>query len=469
MAIETLEDVVLELHRINAVKFGQFKLKSGVISPFYIDLRLLPSYPQLLKTVAKFMWQKAEIANRDQLTLTGVPYTALPIATAIGIDENLPVLIVRKERKAYGTGNMVEGEITKGVTRTLILEDVVTSGGSVLTTAKQLEEEGIIVDRAVVFLNREQGGKENLTKEGYDLRSVIGIRQVLDILHTKGKLSDEQYKQAIDFISVPVPQPNAESTPAPAAASLSYTERAAKSKSELGAKLLRLMDEKKTNLALAADVLRSEELLRIAEEVGPEICILKTHVDILEDYEPGFPDRLREIADRHNFLIFEDRKFADIGNTVKHQYSGGVHRIAKWSDITNSHIVSGASSVASLKEVGKPLGRGLLLIAQMSTADANTSAQTVENSLKAAREHADFVFGFICQEKIAKEADDVAFVHMTPGVHLQREGDNQGQHYNTPQHVITQKKGITESNDRRGEAKRYREAGWSAYQSTLNH
>lgn len=78
---------------------------------------------------------------------------------------------------------------------------------------------------------------------------------------------------------------------------------------------------------------------------------MKTHVDIIDNFDEKFLQDLKEVASRHNFLIFEDRKFADIGATVKSQYGGGVHRIAEWSDITNSHIVSGASSVASLKEV----------------------------------------------------------------------------------------------------------------------
>src|SRR5262245_38459824 len=101
---------------------------------------------------------------------------------------------------------------------------------------------------------------------------------------------------------------------------ISYTERAHYCLSTLAKNIFTLMEDKKTNLALSADVTSSQKLLDLAETVGPEICMLKTHVDIIEDFTPEFIHQLKKIALKHRFILFEDRKFADIGNTVRHQY-----------------------------------------------------------------------------------------------------------------------------------------------------
>lgn len=239
------------------------------------------------------------------------------------------------------------------------------------------------------------------------------------------------------------------------------------------------MHTKQTNLAVAADVGSMRELLELADQVGPHICVLKTHVDILADFDKHSLQQLRALADKHQFLLFEDRKFADIGAVVKQQYAGGLYNIVDWADIVDTHLIAGASSVSGLKEAVKEkqtADRGLLVIAQMSTQDTMTNENTVQASLSVARQHSDYVFGFICQQRLSEQEGDEGFVYCTPGVNLQSAGDNLGQQYNTPEHVIVQKgvdviivgRGVVQAKDRAQAAQQYREAGWKAYQQRVS-
>ena len=143
---------------------------------------------------------------------------------------------------------------------------------------------------------------------------------------------------------------------------LSYTERANYTINETAKKLFLLMDEKKTNLCFSNDAITKQKLLTLANTIGPEICILKTHIDIVEDFDQDLIVQLHQVSEKHNFLLFEDRKFADIGNTVKHQYKHGIYHIADWADITNAHILPGPGIIEGLREVGMNQHRGLLLL-----------------------------------------------------------------------------------------------------------
>ena len=120
----------------------------------------------------------------------------------------------------------------------------------------------------------------------------------------------------------------------------SFKQRTELCQNPLAKKLFALMENKQTNLAVAADLTSGNALLEFTEAIGPEICILKTHVDILDDFTPQLTQELRHLAEKHQFLIFEDRKFADIGATVSCQYRGGMYRIADRADIDLTHILS---------------------------------------------------------------------------------------------------------------------------------
>lgn len=247
--------------------------------------------------------------------------------------------------------------------------------------------------------------------------------------------------------------------------SLTFAQRSELCTNPTAKELFRLMSEKESNLAVAVDVTESEKLLDLARLLGPEIVVLKTHIDILKDFRPEVAMELSKIAKHHGFLIFEDRKFADIGTTVKQQYREGIYRIADWAPITNAHVLPGPGIIEGLREVGLPKGNGLLLLAEMSSVGTLATGEYSQRSVEMAYAYSDFVIGFISQRRLT---DRPEFIHMTPGVHLVAQGDSLGQHYLTPEvavrvngtDIIIVGRGITGAEDPLQEARRYRTAGW---------
>ena len=236
-------------------------------------------------------------------------------------------------------------------------------------------------------------------------------------------------------------------------------------------KLLQLMEEKQTNLAVAADVTSCDELLFLAERVADTICLLKTHVDILKDFTFDAILELRKIADKKGFLLFEDRKFADIGNTVLQQYQGGIYKIAEWADIINAHIVPGYGIIEGLQKVGLTKGKALLLLAEMSSKGTLAEGSYTQKAVALAESYSDFSIGFISMGKIAK---DPKFIHMTPGIQMHDSADPFGQQYRTPSSAISRGsdiiivgRGIYGQNNPREAALAYQKEGWKTYASLL--
>jgi uridine monophosphate synthetase len=232
-------------------------------------------------------------------------------------------------------------------------------------------------------------------------------------------------------------------------------------------KLLKLMAEKRTNLSLACDVATQKELLHFADLLGPYICVLKTHIDILEDFTPEVTAQLQKLAKKHGFLLFEDRKFADIGESVSLQYAKGIYRIAEWADLTNAHIVPGPGVIEGLRKSGAPLQRGLLLIAEMSSEGTLAKGEYGEKARELGEAHSDFVCGFITQRRLSSVA---GMIHFTPGVNLQKGKDALGQRYRTVEEALVEQgndiiivgRDILRAADPVSIAALYREKAWNA-------
>jgi uridine monophosphate synthetase len=190
--------LVDDLYAIQALKFGEFKLKSGALSPFYVDLRVIISHPTILQAVARRILDL--LAPLKFQRIAGIPYAGLPIATAVSLAGNLPMIYARKEAKDYGTKRAIEGRFEPGETVVLI-DDVITDGASKFEAAEPLTQAGLVVKDFTIFLDREQGGADRLREKGYALHSALRISAVLTHLTEAGQLSPDQFARCADFIA----------------------------------------------------------------------------------------------------------------------------------------------------------------------------------------------------------------------------------------------------------------------------
>ncbi len=181
--------LILSLYEIGAIKFGDFTLKSGNKSTIYLDLRQIISYPEVLRAVAETIWQQVNGYPVD--VICGVPYTALPIATCIALKQDLPMVMRRKEPKDYGTKQRIEGAFKTGQ-HCLIIEDIITTGSSILETAEDIEVAGLKIKHIGVLINREQGGVENLQKHHYSVHAAFTLKEVLNTLLASSVLPESE-------------------------------------------------------------------------------------------------------------------------------------------------------------------------------------------------------------------------------------------------------------------------------------
>src|SRR5688572_10989173 len=193
--LSALADGLLEA---GCIKFGEFTLKSGLKSPIYIDLRQIISHPKLLASVAQAYLPL--ISNLQFSRIAGLPYAAIPIATAISLAGNYPMIYPRKEAKSYGTKAEIEGEYHAGETA-VIIDDLATTGGSKFEAIEKLTSAGLVVKDVVVLVDRQSGAKESLAQAGLAMHAVLTISQLLDYWEQAGKVEKDKIEQARKFLS----------------------------------------------------------------------------------------------------------------------------------------------------------------------------------------------------------------------------------------------------------------------------
>lgn len=355
------------------VKYGKFKLSSGASSSIYCDFRLLTGLPKLKKVICHELGKL--ITNTNNIVVAGVPMGAIPYATTISDIFNIPMIMIRNERKKYGMRNIIEGDVQNRTV--LLIEDVITSGASVLKIIKILEAEQIKIKQIVAILDFEAGGMDMLRKKGYNVTALFKLSEI--------NRNHNNNKYINPFIT----------------------------------KIKTIIKQKKTNIILSIDENDSDKMINLIDKVGKHILGVKVHIDLFYPADRShLISHIERLKRKHNLIIIEDRKYADIGSIVIKQ----VNRIKQWADIVTAHCVTGPDMIKALNDTGV----GILLIHTLSTKN-NLIDNKYSEHVKIMGLKNSNVIGFITQNKVLD-----GYLNFSPGVNISTKKDEYGQIYNTP-------------------------------------
>ncbi len=175
--MENTKNQLIKLLKDNhVVKYGKFTLSSGKESNYYVDMKRAITDPIILSKVAEIISEKLDTNDTDKVA--GPALGAIPIVTAVSILSSIPMLMIRKEKKDYGTSELIEGDLKEG-DKVIVLEDVTTTGGSLIKAVKAVSENGGLVKKAFVIVDRDEGAIDNLKREGIELEPLVSVNDFM--------------------------------------------------------------------------------------------------------------------------------------------------------------------------------------------------------------------------------------------------------------------------------------------------
>ncbi|CAH1125451.1 unnamed protein product [Ceutorhynchus assimilis] len=204
-----LKDIAIRLFKANAIKFGNITTGSGAVTPVYFDLRVIVSYPSLMKDLSILLSQrvqeliKVNEAAHPEPTRTivcGVPYTAVPITSLVSVNADIPMIMKRKQAKDYGTKNLIEGVWSKGDT-CILVDDVIMFGDSILEIATELTNSGLNCSQVVVICDREQGAIEKVARRGIKVYALLTLSEIMKYLLESNYVTNQDCDMVQNYLA----------------------------------------------------------------------------------------------------------------------------------------------------------------------------------------------------------------------------------------------------------------------------
>lgn len=190
--------LALELYRRGMLKLGKFRLTSGLESPYYIDLRLMYSYPDLVEKLVEELTYFINFNEYD--VIVGIATSGIVLATFLACRLRKPLSYVRIEKKMHGMQTLIEGVVSEK--KCIIVDDVATTGGSIEHAFYAVKEAGGIPLAALVVVDREQGAREKIEKLGMKFYSYIRASDIFKHLYGEKLITEEQYRELLNYVSL---------------------------------------------------------------------------------------------------------------------------------------------------------------------------------------------------------------------------------------------------------------------------
>ena len=277
----------------------RFTLSSGQKSNVYIDMRHSLKNPKLFSLLVNEVSKIVKDINGT--CVCGVPDGGVPLASAVSLVSQIPLLVARKEEKKHGIGGQFFGGNDKS-NEVILIDEEISTGGSLIKAVNLLRENNYTVSKAIVLVDRKLGGVENLKKINVELFNVSDVEKIEKSIFEK--------KKETNLFNC---------------------------KNLAGKRLVECATRKKSKIIFSADIIRSKELLNILDKIGKYICCAKLHSDSITDFNESTVKSLLELSEKYDFLLMEDRKLADIGSTMEKQMIFGYNQILKWADLITVH------------------------------------------------------------------------------------------------------------------------------------